>query len=396
MKNSVFAIALGLVLLVFLQPTAAQQPTTQPINVGNGGARGNFESDSYILKPGDKLEIFINSLPDMKTAYDIRVDGGFFHPIAGQVNAAGKTVSDLRSEFAKRLARELRHPDFRLGLERISKHQVAVLGEANSQGTYEVGVGATALDLLARAGGLNDKADKERAIILRGNEKIEISFEPVEGQGLTRMRPGDVLYIQSGSQVSVAGEVTEPGAYSVSLSSGTPWSAIIAAGGAKEEAALSRVKLIRPTFVDPLILDLRPESGKPLPEEAQQLKPGDIVVVPARQAVVLGAVAEPGPVPLTKNVTLLDVLGKRLGADSDVKHIFVVRSENVFSENMSQDQKEEYNLEKFFKEGEGSTVAVPINDGDLVFVPSKSRKGGFLGGGLGGILGIVNLARLFF
>lgn len=394
--NTLFKIALSLLFLSLLHPTLAQQPTSQPTDVGNGGARGTFESDSYILKPGDKLEIFINSLPDMNTAYSIRVDGSFFHPIAGQLNAAGKTVNDLRSEFGKRLKTELRHPDFRLGLEHISKHQVAVLGEANSQGTYEVGVGATALDLLARAGGLNAKADRERAVILRGKESIEISLEPIEGQGLTRMQAGDVLYIQAGSQVSVAGEVTTPGPYSVSLSNGTPWNAIIAAGGAKEEAALSRVKLIRPTFVDPLILDLRPEVETPLPEEAKQLKPGDIIVVPARQAVILGAVATPGPVPLTKSVTLLDVLGERLGTDSDVKHIFVVRSENVFNKNMSQEAKEEYNLEAFFKDGESDIAAVPIYDGDLVFVPSKKTKGGLFGGGIGGILSIVSLARIFF
>lgn len=379
-------------LLLCVSQGIAQDSPPAKSNVGNGGVLGTFESESYILKTGDKLELFVTALPDLPSIYEVRVDGNFYHPVVGQVRAAGRTLSDMRSELKAKLGKELRYPDFRLGIQAISKLQVAVLGEASSQGSFDIGVGGTALDALAKAGGLSEKADANSAVILRGTEQIEISLDPVAGQGLTRMQAGDVLYIKPGLQVSVAGEVSEPGPYNVSQGGGTPWNAIIAAGGAKEEAALSRVKLIRPTFPEPLVIDLTPGKEAAIPEEARQLQAGDIVVVPARQAVVLGAVNEPGPTPLVKEVTLLDLLSEKLTAESDIKHVLVVRSEDV---QKNRDKQEEYNLNDYLKDGKGDLAAVPIRDGDLVYIPAKNQKGGIFGN-FGSVVGILSLARLFF
>lgn len=373
-----------IILLALLTPAVAAPG-------GDGGVRGSFDSQSYILKPGDRLNIFINALPELESVYEVRVDGGVYHPIVGQLQAAGRTVDDLKEDFRERLSKELKRPEFRIGLQQLSLHQLSVLGEAKSQGTYEMGVGSTALDLLAKAGGLGEKADRDRAIILRGNKQIEISLEPVENQGLTQMQPGDVLFIQTGSQVSVAGEVQKPGPYSISKTSGSAWDAIIAAGGSKEEAALSRVKLIRPTLPEPLILDLRPEAAHTLPEAGKVLMSGDVVMVPARQAVLLGS-GKVGPVPLKGNDTLIDILSQRLGEGADLKHVFVVRAADVFE---NRDKKEEYNLEAFFKGGESLPVAVPIHDGDLVYVPAKG-KGNNVFTSLSSVFSILNIARLFF
>lgn len=377
-------LILPIILLALLLPAAAAP--------GDGaGVRGTFDSHSYILKPGDKINIFINALPDLESAYEVRVDGGIYHPIVGQLQASGRTIEDLKTEFHTRLSKELKRPEFRLGLQQLSLHQLSVLGEAKNQGSYEMGVGSTALDLLARAGGLGEKADRDRAIILRGDKQIEISLEPVENQGLTQMQPGDVLYIQTGSQVSVAGEVQKPGPYSISKLRGTAWDAIIAAGGSKEEAALNRVKLIRPTLAEPLILDLRPEAESGIPEAARILHSGDVVMVPARQAVLLGS-GKVGPVPLKGNDTLIDVLSQRLGEGADLKHIFIVRATDVLE---NRDKREEYNLEKHFKGEESLESAIPIYDGDLVYVPAKG-KGNSIFSNLSSIFSILNIARLFF
>lgn len=130
-----------------------------------------------------------------------------------------------------------------------------------------------------------------------------------------------------------------------------------------------------------------------MPEEARQLQAGDIIVVPARQAVVLGAVAKPGPVPIEKEVSLLDLLSERLTGESDLRHVLVVRAEDV---QKNRDKKEEYDLNDFFKNGKGEVANIPVHDGDLVYIPSKKQKNGLFGGGLGGILSVISLARLFF
>jgi polysaccharide biosynthesis/export protein len=385
-----------LLLLLLCAWPAIAQPTgnvnTNPASAPpvEQGALSPLSPEAHILRPGDRIEFNIASLPEMPTVYDIRVDGHFYHPLVGDVEANGRTLSDLRTILLAKLSKELRNPTFRLGIIQVAQHQVAVLGEAQNQGTFLVGVGASVLDVIAKAGGLTQKADSKRAVLLRGDDRVEVSLEPEHGGGLTKVRTGDILYILAGSPVSVAGEVTMPGVYSVSRVSGDPRNAILAAGGAKEEASLKRVRLIRASLPEPLILDLSPESEEPLPEAAQLLQEGDILVVPARQAVLLGAVANPGPVPLRGDETLLDLIPARVNEASDIKHIMVVRADDV---QKNRDEKEEYNLEEYFKEGKADIV-VPIYDGDLVYVPPKSKGGGFFGK-FQSIFSIIGIARWF-
>jgi polysaccharide export outer membrane protein len=354
----------------------------------NQGSLTPLSPEAHILRPGDQLVFHIASLPEMPSSYTIRVDGYFYHPLIGEVQASGHTLADLRSEIEAELSKELRNPHFRLGLVQVAQHTVAVLGEANQQGTFRVGVGASVLDVIAAAGGLSAKADSDRAVLMRGDERVEVPLDPDKGGGLTKVRTGDILYILPGAPVSVTGEVTQPGVYSVSRVSGNPREAILSAGGAKESASLKRVRLIRATLPKPVIIDLTPDSEDPLPEEAARLQEGDILVVPARQAVILGAVSAPGPVPLRGDETLLDILPARVNEGSDIRKIMVVRAADV---KHNRETKEEYDLEKYFKEGDAEIV-VPIRDGDLVYVPPKSRKKGLFGTGFN-FFSILGMAR---
>lgn len=366
--SSCLLILLGTLLLFsysWAEPTSPAKP------VGDGGSLTTLSSEKHLISVGDKIEFHIPALPDLPDVYDIRVDGHFFHPVIGDVQAYGRTLEDLRKELTVRLGKELRRPVFRLGLREVAKHQVAVLGEAKTQGSYEVSLGSTVLDVLAKAGGLSEKADQESAMILRGNEKIPLSLKPELGGGLTKVQSGDVIYILPGSTVSVSGEVTEPGVYSVSRVTGTPWEAIIRAGGAKQTASLQRARLIRASLPAPLSIDLRPDAEAGLPLEARQLQAGDIISIPPRQAIVLGTVGEPGPVSLEGGETLIDVLAKRVTSGSDIEKIYVVRAKNV-KEN--RDEKEIYSIKEYFEKGKADS-AVPIYDGDLVYVPEKKEKG---------------------
>lgn len=377
-------------LLFFCLPCFAQPAGGPPVgtSTGNGGALIPLTSEEHVLRAGDQLVFHIAALPELNSTYVVRVDGIFFHPLVGEVKAAGRTLGDLRADLKKRLAKELKNPSFRLGLAQVAKHSVAVLGEARNQGTFEVGLGSTVLDLIAQAGGLSEKADRETAVLLRGQERLEVSLRPEAGGGLTQVRSGDVLYLLAGSPVSVTGEVTVPGVYAVSRAGGGPKQALLAAGGAKEEASLARVRLVRASLPEPLILDLTADPKTPLPVEAQQLEEGDILVVPARQAVILGAVAKPGPVALRGDETLIDILPAQVGKDSDIKKVLIVRANDVLA---NRDKKEEYNLQEYFEKG-NAEAAVPIHDGDLIYVPAKG-KGMF--GNLN-LFSIIGLARLFF
>lgn len=60
---------------------------------------------SYVVKPGDTLEISVWKEPDLQRQVLVRPDGAFSFPLVGEVDARGKTVADLNKLVAERLTK---------------------------------------------------------------------------------------------------------------------------------------------------------------------------------------------------------------------------------------------------------------------------------------------------
>ena len=342
-----------------------------------------------VLQKGDQLEIHLVSLPDTEKKYTVRADGTFFHPLAGEIQASGKTLQQVEAILAQRLKRELRNPAFRIGLTSLADAEAAVMGEVRSQGKFKFAAGTSVMDLLAQAGGLSEKADKDSAIIWREGKEIEINLNPAGLNELSRMqvRNGDILYVNRGKRVGVSGEVQAKGIYSVSTKSvNSVEDAVKAAGGATESAALSRVQIIRPSLAAPILVNLLDpaEAGKII------LQDGDTVLVPARRAVILGAVGKQGILPLNGSESLVDVVSQAGVSQGNLAAVVVIRAADVQA---STDKKEIYNLEGNFQEGQ-QTVRVPIQDGDVVFVPPKAENNLLTGGS--SLMQMLFMARSLF
>ncbi len=344
---------------------------------------------SYRIRPGDELELSIYSLPQpMEQKYTVRADGAFYHPLLGGVPAAGRTVDDVRADVARRLKKRLRNPSFELGILTYAKSEVAVLGEVKNQGRYAIAPGANVLDVLALAGGLTEKADPQGALIQRKNTNIEVDLSPPGGAtSPLALANGDILYVYAGNRISIAGEVQKPGIYAVSRRSTNPLAdAMKACGGPKATAAVHRAQLHRPSLAEPLIISVLPDSAGNYSEGALSLQDGDAIVIPEKQAMVLGNITKQGPIPLQGGETLLDVLtSSGLNADAELSHVVVLRAEGIKS---GQPKQEEYDVrEAFSPDKPGTGANVPIGDGDVVFVPQKGK-------GLLDNFGLLNLLFL--
>lgn len=393
MLEAAGAMTLGRLCLIFclllaLFPAQAAPPAAVP-DGGRAPSSGKVTPANYRLQPGDELDLHIFSLPSQDRNVEVRADGGFYHAVLGEVQAAGKTLAELRVEIGRRLARQLRNPTFQLGLKTYAKSEVSVLGEVKNQGKFSFYYGATVLDVLAQAGGLSEKADPEYATLLRSGRTIELDLKP-PGPGASTplpLQPEDIIYVHPGLRISVAGEVQKPAVYAISRRALSPiGEALKAAAGTKPTAALGRVKIIRPSEPAPLVIDLDTAQGTPL-------KDGDAVFVPERQALVLGATNKPGPVALANDqAPLLDVLaGGGVTPDSDLSRVVVVRAAELRAK---EPKREEYNLQEFVEDGKGQP-AVFIRDGDLVYVPSVSKNPGLFDNPFN-LLNIIFLARSFF
>lgn len=395
---STFSLLGWLSAPVLAQPTAPSSTSITPVPQTGAAAGavtgiGRLDARAHRLQPGDQLTVDLLSLPDTPRQFDIRADGTFYHPIAGEVKAAGLTLGDVEKILRKRLAKELRDPRFRLSLQSVARIQVAVLGETKTQGKFDVAPGTSLLDLLAQVGGLSDKADRSQVTLLRDTQRIAVDLSPqhqIEAAAMT-LQNGDVLYVNAGKQVAVNGEVYNVGVYAVSNSSPTQLQdAIRAAGGAKENAAVNRVLLRRPTLRDPIIVNLL----EPASVANATLQDGDSISLQPRAVVVLGAISKPGQLPISGPITLVDVIAQSGVQDGELEHVVVVRAADVRQGNP---KPENYNLTDFFAakpEDAKPTPPATVDDGDMVYVPHKGQGGGLLGGG--GLLNLLLFARSLF
>ncbi len=369
------------------QPTQQTRPPRPPASELRGLVG---DPAKHVLAPGDVIEINIVALPTLPTSYPIRIDGSFFLAPIGDVQAAGKTLPQLEQELKSRLGKEMRRPQFRLGLKDVAPNRMTILGEVLQPGSYQLRPGSTVLDLIASAGGLTERADASEGQLIRSTGQTTISLSPgTATESAPQLKDGDVLFIQSGTKVNVTGEVFNPGLLSVPRREGTPMQALIRAGGPKPNASLGRVILFRPALTSTVTLDLSAKAP-PLPEIAHHLEDGDVLVVPPRQAVVV--FKGPKAVPLRGGENVLDVI-IAAGVGENLNDVTIVRSQHVQSlatvrpEDFSNPAKvetlhkdlapEKVDLTRYF-ETRNPALLVPINDGDIVLVPDPGPPGGFM------------------
>jgi polysaccharide biosynthesis/export protein len=168
----------------------------------NSAANLNNEGN-YVIGPGDLIDISVWRDEALSRSCIVRPDGFISFPLIGEIMAAGRTASQLKSEMESRLSRYV--PDLTLSLEikQINSLIIYVLGKVNNPGRFILNADTNVLQALATAGGLNIFADSRGIRIFRQgtNETIVYPFdydEVVRGKRLEQniyLKRGDVVVI---------------------------------------------------------------------------------------------------------------------------------------------------------------------------------------------------------
>ncbi|MHB2020247.1 MAG: polysaccharide biosynthesis/export family protein [Candidatus Xenobia bacterium] len=348
------------------QPVAAQQATPTPASSSLQVSAGRP------LLIGDELEISIVSLPTESRTVKIRQDGSFYMPMFGEVSAAGLTIPELRQRLEKKLSKDLRDPSVEVGLKAMAPSQVVILGEVNKPGQYNIEPGCTLTDLIAKAGGTTADANSGAATLVRQGKSTVVSIvPPVPGAEVdtTELESGDVIYIKTAEKASVTGEVIQPGRYSLSTGANTAWRMIMAAGGPKPGAALSRVQLARIGEGNVQTLDL--SSGPTAPAASTPLKGGDTLTVPVQRVLVLGGQASKF-VNLTGDDTLVDVVARSGAFTGDIDKVTIIRSADLKAR---RNKMESVDIKKAVTEHQ-QVAFTPVGDGDVLVVTEHHRGAG--------------------
>ena len=147
----------------------------QPAESGKKWSRW-ISADAYKIGSGDILEIVTWKEPDFtREQVMVRNDGNISFPLLGDVQAAGRTSSEIQKDIEKGLKDYVDNPIVTVTVKNPLSQKFYILGEVKNTGEYPLIKGLTVLQAFAVAGGFTDWASKKEIILLRyenGKEKV--------------------------------------------------------------------------------------------------------------------------------------------------------------------------------------------------------------------------------
>ena len=333
------SLALMLAMGVAVLPVGAI-PTDQPMST--------LQEDSYIIGPGDVLDLKLFDAEELSGALQVLNDGSVPLPLVGSVRLSGLTLQQATVWVQQLMSKELLRPDLQLRVVKPRPIRVALVGQVERPGIYSLTTSETGqteggpairlsglptvVDAIQKAGGITQNANLRGVVLQRrlpGTES-ELSYKQAELDlldlvldGNQSQNPflfdGDTIRIREAQEtpeeavelaavnlspqvisVNVIGEVHKPGR--VELPASTPLvQAVMAAGGANSRANTGNVELIRinrngSATLERFKLDLSAAASN---ENNPPLQDGDSVLVNPSQLARAGDVISTASNPIS-------------------------------------------------------------------------------------------------
>lgn len=175
-------------------------------------------AQGYKIRPGDRLEISVWQEPKLNRIVVVAPDGQISFPLAGHLQAGGRSVQTVEEELKERLAKQYSTDiDVSVALaerppeppeppkppEEKVLPGVFVMGEVAKPGKVEYRSSMNVLQALASAGGLSPFAAEKRIKIRRKEDGEEVLYDFdykafVSGKDLSGnmlLRNGDVIIV---------------------------------------------------------------------------------------------------------------------------------------------------------------------------------------------------------
>ena len=168
------------------------------------------QSSGYLIQPGDQLSITVLEDETLNRQLLVLPDGRISVPLAGSIEAAGRTVEQVEGTIADRLAANFAvRPSVFVSVAAVTEtgltFPIYVVGQVTDPGVREIEPGTTLLQAISLAGGLDRFAATKRIQLRRadpstGQERLYIfNYNAVERggaiQSMITLREGDVIVV---------------------------------------------------------------------------------------------------------------------------------------------------------------------------------------------------------
>lgn len=181
---------------------APDAPTSLP------AAAADDQSDgAYVIGPTDQLNIFVWRQPELSSQAIVRPDGRISVPLIDDLQAAGRTPTELANAITGQLKEYIQDPKVTVIVTNFVgpfDRQIRVVGEAAKPQAIPFRRNMTVLDVMIQVGGLTEFASGNRAVLVRtttdgGRENFRLRLNDLLKEGDVAANayvlPGDVIII---------------------------------------------------------------------------------------------------------------------------------------------------------------------------------------------------------
>jgi polysaccharide export outer membrane protein len=176
-------------------------------------------ADDYRLGPGDLLKISTFGYDDLTTDARVSESGNITFPLIGQLPVEGLSTRELESLIAEKLQSGsfITRAQVSVLIVDYQSQKVSVMGQVAKPGQFFLDGTTRVLDLLAKAGGINDDAAADHAVLLRNDGRSQVINLQALFDGDASQNPavahGDTINVPRAPRFYIYGEVQKPGAY---------------------------------------------------------------------------------------------------------------------------------------------------------------------------------------
>jgi len=178
-----------------------------------GGCAGNptlpaeaAPAGDYLIGAGDTVNIVVWRNPEVSQTVPVRPDGKITTPLVEDLQASGKTSTELARDIEKALSKFIQQPVVTVVVTTFVgtySEQIRVIGQAAKPQALPYRVDMSLMDVLITVGGLTEFAAGNRASVIRTvdgkQQKFTVRLNDLLKNGdisaNVPMRPGDVLVI---------------------------------------------------------------------------------------------------------------------------------------------------------------------------------------------------------
>ncbi len=232
-----------------------QDKTAERARMVNPPAATNVNDSriDYRIGPADVLLIEVAGEPDLKRKVKVTEQGTIRLPyIERDLRLGGLTETQAIALLNQEFLSILKAPQVTVFIEEYNALSAAIAGAVREPKRISLTRELRLYDLIAMAGGLNDKASEVVFLVhTRGGKQDDSTIETIDLKALMRqpelnrvIRDGDIVNVPEAGVIYVTGNVSKPGSFAMKERL-TLTQALALAGGLMPDSKRRELKLVR-------------------------------------------------------------------------------------------------------------------------------------------------------